>query len=213
MSNRNSRPLLDLISQNTPDIVIAMEVDTWWNNELSPLKATYPHSKHAINEVAYGLVLYSKFKIDDVTVAYLNNKNVPSFELTIRLSDDKKFILHALHPVPPTFFRKLPDNEGQQENALKKIGAEISDAKLPIVVAGDLNDAVWSRVDNLTQTDNILFDVRVGRGFYNTFNANNYLMRWPLDHVFVSKEFKVKKIQRLTTIDSDHFPLLVELVL
>lgn len=85
--------------------------------------------------------------------------------------------------------------------------------KLPTVVAGDLNDVVWSYVDELTGTENILYHVRVGRGFYNSYNAENVFMRWPLDHVFVTKDFRLKQLERLPRIGSEHFPIFVELVL
>lgn len=115
--------------------------------------------------------------------------------------------------VPPARFEDLPDNEGQHEIAMKKLGRDIVGQKLPTLVAGDLNDVVWSNVDKLTGTKDILYDVRVGRGFYNSFNAANILMRWPLDHVFVTKEFRLLNLQRLSKIGSNHFPIFVELAL
>ncbi len=56
-----------------------------------------------------------------------------------------------------------------------------------------------------------LLDPRAGRGLYNSYNANNPLFRYPLDHVFHSKHFKLVRIQRLPDIGSDHFPILIEL--
>lgn len=38
-------------------------------------------------------------------------------------------------------------------------------------------------------------------------------MRWTLDHVFVTEEFRLKKLERLPKIGSDQFPIFVELVL
>ncbi len=213
MKNRKAQPLLDLISVKKPDLILAMEVDSWWNQELMVLENEYPYSQHTINEVAYGMVLYSKLPLKQVEVAYLTHKNVPSFESTITLPNGKNINLHAIHPVPPTQFKKYPDNAGQQENALKKLGKTIEGRKLPTMVAGDLNDVVWSYVDDLTGTKNILFDVRVGRGFYNSFNAENFLMRWPLDHIFVTKEFQLKNLECLPNIGSDHFPIYAEMVL
>jgi len=55
-------------------------------------------------------------------------------------------------------------------------------------------------------------DPRKGRGFYNTFHASYFFMRWPLDHLFHSPGFKVKRIKRLAKYGSDHFALLTELV-
>lgn len=212
MTNRKAQPLIESIALKQPDLILAMEVDEWWNNELSVLENEYPYSQHAINAVAYGMVLYSKFPLKKGAVDYLTNEKVPSFESMITLSDSKTIRIHSVHPVPPTHFEDLPDNAGQQENALKKLGKKIKSRKFPTIVAGDLNDVVWSYVDELTGTKDMLYDVRVGRGFYNSFNARNFLMRWPLDHVFVTEEFQLNKLERLPKIGSDHFPIYVELV-
>lgn len=213
MSNRESEPLINIIKSKKPDLFLAMETDEWWDNELKVIEQDYPFSQQKINDVAYGMILYSKLPLQETEVDYLNNQKVPSFESTISFSDGRKLSFHSIHPVPPTHFKDLPDNAEQQEKALRKLGNEIDDRKFPTIVAGDLNDAVWSRVDALTKTENILYDVRVGRGFYNSYNANNIFMRWPLDHVFVTKEFKLKSLERLEYIGSDHYPIYVELVL
>ncbi|MHA7056078.1 endonuclease/exonuclease/phosphatase family protein [Aquimarina sp. M1] len=213
MSNRESQPLIKLIQRKQPDLILAMETDSWWNKELKVLKNEYQYAQETINEAAYGMVLYSKYPLVDIQVKYLNNKKVPSFDCDMTLSNGKHITLHCVHPVPPTHFEDLPDNEGQEEKELKKLGREVAKRKYPTIVAGDLNDVVWSYVDELTGTEDILYDVRVGRGFYNSYNAEIFLMRWPLDHVFVTEEFRLKKIERLEKIGSDHFPIYVELVL
>ncbi|UWX54225.1 hypothetical protein NYZ99_14795 [Maribacter litopenaei] len=51
-----------------------------------------------------------------------------------------------------------------------------------------------------------LLDMRKGRGFYNTYNAENFLMRWPLDHLFISSEFRFGEMHRGEKVGSDHFP-------
>ena len=213
MSNRKAEPLKDLIALKNPDLILAMEIDKWWNKELQGLKKEYPYSHHVINEVAYGMVLYSKLPIEDIEVHYLNNENVPSFESILVLPKGQKIKLYCVHPVPPVYFEKLPDNVGQKENALVQMGHKIKSRNLPVLVAGDLNDVVWSRIDKLTGTNNLLFDIRVGRGFYSSYNAENIFNRWPLDHVFVTNEFRLKKLELLPHIGSDHFPYYVELVL
>ena len=62
MSNKEFRPLLNLIKEEQPDMVLAMEVNEWWDEKLRDLIQDYPYSQHTINEVAYGMVLYSKFR-------------------------------------------------------------------------------------------------------------------------------------------------------
>jgi hypothetical protein len=78
-------------------------------------------------------------------------------------------------------------------------------------VAGDLNDVAWSATTRLFRQLSGLLDLRTGRGLYNTFNANHWYARWPLDHFFVSSHFKVIDIQRMPPVGSDHFPLLINL--
>lgn len=213
MSNRNSKKIIEIIKDKRPDIFLAMETDQWWDVQFTFLQKEYPYSQKTINDQTYGMILYSKFPMDKVEVDYLNNENVPSFQTTLHLKNNKTINFHSVHPVPPTYFDDLPDNEGKKARALERLGEEIKDAQQPILIAGDLNDVVWSKVDGITKTKNILFDVRVGRGFYNSFNAKNILMRWPLDHIFVSKEFQLKKLERLEEIGSDHFPIYAELIL
>ncbi|OBX26024.1 endonuclease/exonuclease/phosphatase (EEP) superfamily protein YafD [Gelidibacter algens] len=213
MSNNQAQPLINLIELKKPDLILGMEVNEWWSKQFESFKDEYPYSIKAINDVTYGMVLYSKFPLESSDVSYLNNRKVPSFESTVSLPNGQKISFHALHPVPPTHFEDLPDNEGQQESAMKILGDKVSGRTYPTIVAGDMNDVVWSHVDALTLTENLLYDVRVGRGFYNSFNANNIFMRWPLDHVFVTKEFRLKALERLSKIGSDHFPMFVTLVL
>lgn len=213
MNNRDARPLIDLVRDRKPDLLVVMEVDSWWNEQLSGLENDYPYTQKSINEVAYGMSLYSKFPFEDVQVNRLNNEKVPSFRVTLRLANGREAVLNSVHPVPPKSFEKFPDNQGEKEVALRKVGRDVAASALPNIVAGDFNDVVWGYTDLLTGTDDLLYDVRVGRGFYNSFDATSWFMRWPIDHIFVTQEFALHHLERLPAIGSDHFPIYVELVL
>ena len=213
MSNRQSEPLLKLIQEKSPDLVLAMEVDAWWDEQLRPIERDYPYTHEAINAAAYGMTLYSKYPFEDLQVNYLNNEKVPSFETRITLGNGQNVQLHTVHPVPPTRFEDLPDNAGQEEVAMLKLGQQVANENLPAIVAGDINDVVWGYTDELTGTEDLLHDVRVGRGFYNSYDAESFFLRWPLDHVFVTKEFAVLELERLRDVGSDHFPIYVRLAL
>ena len=56
-----------------------------------------------------------------------------------------------------------------------------------------------------------MLDPRVGRGFYNTFDARRWYLRYPLDHVFHTRDFRLVELRILPFIGSDHFPVFVRL--
>ncbi|KPQ28321.1 MAG: hypothetical protein HLUCCX14_11005 [Marinobacter excellens HL-55] len=93
------------------------------------------------------------------------------------------------------------------------IGREVDSRDKPTIVAGDFNDVAWSRTTKLFQKASGLLDPRVGRGMFNTFNARNPLLRWPLDHVFHSNHFKLVRMARGPAWGSNHFPIFIELSL
>ena len=76
---------------------------------------------------------------------------------------------------------------------------------------GDLNDVAWSPTSRLFLRLSGLLDARKGRGLYNTWNANHFLMRFPLDHIFHSHHFTLVDLERMPHIGSDHFPVYVTL--
>ena len=91
------------------------------------------------------------------------------------------------------------------------VGREIAREAKPVIVAGDLNDVAWSRTSRLFRRLSGLIDPRIGRGFYNSFHAHHWWLRWPLDHVFYSPDFLLHGLQRLPAFGSDHFPILIDL--
>lgn len=190
-----------------------METDQWWDDQLRVLSDIYPYSKRVINDKTYGMLVYSKLPLGNISVEYLSNDNVPSIHGILSLESGRKVGFHFVHPVPPTDFKDLPDNKGEKETELKKLGKKIKNDTLPLLVAGDLNDVVWAKVSTMTNTKNLLYDLRVGNGFYNSFDAKKFFARWPLDHVFVSKNFRLNKFEKLSDVNSDHFPIFVELSL
>ncbi|MGB3776904.1 MAG: endonuclease/exonuclease/phosphatase family protein [Tunicatimonas sp.] len=212
MYNREADALLDIVQQADPDMLLLMENDQWWIDHVAPLRERYPHHHELPIDNTYGLALYSRYPFKGLITKFFQHDSVPSFHCEVQLPSGRWFSFHGVHPVPP-ILSEHPDNKGQREKELVKVGALVKERSLPTVVAGDFNDVAWSNTSRLFQVSGELEDTRVGRGLFASFDAKSWIMRWPLDHVYVSDEFRVVSFRRLGYFGSDHFPLYVELAL
>lgn len=212
MTNRQADALLTIISDKDPAIVLTMEVNTWWVNQLKVLEKRYPYRIIVPTNNTYGMAMYSKFPLKNQRTLQLNHEHVPSFYTTVTLPNGQLFQLLTIHPVAPKP-SEHPDNIGEKEVALPKAARLIARQPLPAIVAGDFNDVGWSYNTQQFEEISKLEDVRYGRGMYNSFDAQSLFLRWPLDYVYVSNEFRLVDIERLPAFGSDHFPLYVRVAL
>jgi endonuclease/exonuclease/phosphatase (EEP) superfamily protein YafD len=90
-------------------------------------------------------------------------------------------------------------------------GREIARSHRPALVDRDLNDVAWSHTSRLFRRIARVLDPRVGRGIYNTFHARYWFLCLPLDHIFVTNTFLLRRLQRLPAFGSDHFPIFIAL--
>ena len=209
MSNRNIDGFFKIAQDTAPDIILAMETDAWWEKHLRRLEETYPYAVKCPLENTYGMLLYSKLELIHPKVRFLVEDDVPSIHSRVRVPPDTVAELRCLHPRPPRPFQSSTERDIE----LLLIAKEVRGLKGPVIVAGDLNDVAWSYTTSLFQKISGLLDPRVGRGLYNTFNAKNPLLRFPLDHLFHSNHFKLIQLERLPSFGSDHFPIHIRLSL
>lgn len=213
IDNRQASKFLKIVNQQNPDILLSMEVNDWWGEKLQVLKESYPyHLEYPLNN-AYGMSLYSKLPIEKMEIQFLKHSDVPSFHIIMKLPSGRFFSFYAVHPVAPVPSKKYPDNVGEEEVALLKIGNLVKENPLPSIVAGDFNDVSWSDTSVMFGKNANLSNVRIGRGLYNTFSSNSFFLRWPLDHYFVTEEFTLISLERLSKFGSDHYPLYAKFAL
>ena len=210
MSNHNSEQLISLVNTYKPDLLITLESDSWWQDKLSVLKKHYPYQVQCPKNNRYGMHVFSKFNILDAQICELIEDNIPSIHILFENHQGLKMQGHFIHPAPPSPTEK--DSSRPRDSELIMVAKALKNPSRPTIVAGDLNDVAWSRSTRLFMQISGFLDPRKGRGFYNTFHAGYFFMRWPLDHLFHSTGFTVKRIKRLAKYGSDHFALLTELV-
>lgn len=208
-TNRRADLLLAHVARYQPDIVVTLESDAWWQQQLDTLQSDYPHTVKCPLENLYGMHVYSRLPLHNTEVAWLVEENVPSIHTEVLLPEGDSVQVHFLHPAPPSPTEN--DESTERDVELLLVAKRIENLNVPIIVTGDLNDVAWSATTRLFRKISGLLDPRVGRGMFNTFHADHWFLRWPLDHIFHSSHFTLGNIQRLAHIGSDHFPVLVEL--
>lgn len=210
-SNRNFVGLLDLIRESDPDLIFLVECDHAWVRALDVLRESHPHTILLPQDNGYGLAFFSRIPLELAEWRFLRDEEIPSVKVTLLIDGDRRVHCYGLHPAPP-----VPDyaeETDQRDAELLVVAKEIRDMGEPVLVFGDLNDVAWSPTTTLFQAVSGLLDPRVGRGQFNTFHAQWPLLRYPLDHVFVSAHFELRQLRRLRDIGSDHFPILADLAL
>jgi endonuclease/exonuclease/phosphatase (EEP) superfamily protein YafD len=207
MTNRNVSEYLDLIGRCDPDIVVLAEPDAYWEEQLRQIESRYPHTMRCPLSNTYGLLLYSRLPLSDESILFRVDEDVPSFRATVTLRTGDTFEMHAIHPRPP----HVGHGTHRRDAELVLVAKEVKDLPRPVIVTGDLNDVAWSHTTRLFLRISGLLDPRLGRTFCNTFHARYALFRWPLDHVFHSRAFRLVRLERGPKTASDHFPVFVEL--
>ena len=209
MTNREVDGLARSLAETGPDIVLALETDHWWVERLACLLPEHPHRLLHPLDNTYGMALFSRLDLVEPELRFLLDEEIPSMRARVRLRSGEEIVLIGVHPEPPA--PSEAETSLPRDAELVLLGREIDREYGPVIVAGDLNDVAWSHTSRLFRRLSGLVDPRIGRGFYNSFHAHYPFLRWPLDHVFYSPDFLLRRLARLPAFGSDHFPILIEL--
>lgn len=209
--NRQAGKLKSLVREHRPDVLVTLESDQWWEDQLLELADDYPHQIRCPLDNLYGMHVWSRLPLENAETCFLVEDDVPSMHANVRINEQLAVRMHFLHPAPPSPTEN--DESTERDVELLVVAKSVQDDKdeTPIIVTGDLNDVAWSANTRLFRKTSGLLDPRVGRCMVNSFHAQHWFLRWPLDHLFHSHHFKLVRIHRLPEFGSDHFPVLVEL--
>jgi len=207
MENDDKESFHACVKKYNPDILLINEPDQDWADSISKLDEDFLYSIKYPQGNTYGMILLSKLPLTESAVNFLVKDDVPSIFTRITLPSGSIVDFYGVHPEPP----KPGTDTYERDTELLIIGKKIRETKNPTIVAGDLNDVGWSITSKLFRRYSRLVDPREGRGLYNTYNVFVPLFRYPLDHIFYSKEFGLITLKKLEDIGSDHFPLLIGL--
>lgn len=207
-TNRKYHLFIEEIKRLNPDIFITMESDILWEQAISSQLQEYVYPVKVPLSNFYGMHLYSKTPLNSSKIEYLVEDDIPSIHCAIKLNErDLKII--AIHPAPPSPTENETSKQRDAELMIVAKRCRANDAST--IVCGDLNDVVWSKTSRLFTKITGFLDPRIGRGLYPTFHAKYFLLRFPLDHLFYSKDLHVPILKRLKPFGSDHFGMYYEI--
>lgn len=207
--NDDYKGCLSVVHSNKPDLLLLLETSYEWDRQTQSLETDYKYQVKIPIDNTYGMLFYSKFPIHNAEVKYLVEDEIPSIDCQIELPSGQLVQVFAVHPTPPVPNENPRSTERDKE--LLIVAEKAKKCDLPVIVIGDLNDVAWSYTTELFLKMSELLDPRRGRGFYNTFHAKQPLMQFPLDHAFISADFKLRELKKLDNYNSDHFPIFVHI--
>ncbi|GAB2789013.1 endonuclease/exonuclease/phosphatase family protein [Halomonas shantousis] len=208
--------LLATVRREDPDLLLLIEVDQAWADEVSPLDRHYPYRVGEVRGEGLGIVLWSRFPLLEPQIKYLVSERRPSIFTTLDVPGVGPVRYIGTHPVPPGLRDRISHNDETEERR----DSRVRDAELMLVaryvkahaqarwiVTGDFNDVAWSDTTRLFADMSGLKDPRRGRGLFNTFDAKLPLLRYPIDHMFVSDGLHLANLDRVRVPGSDHFAI------
>ena len=205
--NRDFEATGAMLRRMDPDIVLLLETDDGWANWAEEALAAYPAHYEQPLENKYGLYFATRLPVRDAEIRNLAEEDTPSLTATVTKGFD--FRLYALHPRPP-----VPGQDTDERDAEIVMAArEVREQDLPAMAIGDFNDVAWSDTSQLFQRTGRFLDPRIGRGPHSTFPSAYPWLAWPLDHLFLTEEFTLVRMEVMEDVGSDHRPLYAELCL
>lgn len=215
--NDNYQAVLGELSNEFPDILLLVELDEQWREELFSLREKYEYHHEEVRGEGLGIAIWSKIRITHATVKHLISVRRASVWTQLEMASGEIINFVGVHPTPPGLLDSTGDTRRDsrvRDAELILVAKEIAArADEEWIVAGDFNDVAWSHTTRLFKRTSGLLDPRIGRTFMGTYMAQMPPCRCPIDHVFLSRGFKIKRLARKRITGSDHFAVLASIVM
>ncbi|MDJ0615475.1 MAG: endonuclease/exonuclease/phosphatase family protein [Calothrix sp. MO_192.B10] len=214
--NTHLQEIVNLVQDTKPDVALFIEVNRGMVQKLkTELKESLPYN---FRSPGGGLAIFSRSPIKNAKGENFYGQGNHNLIATLEI-DRKPVKFIGTHPLTP-ITRRTFNYRNLQLNALSNY---ISRLNQPVILAGDFNLTPWSPYYRQLIRRIKLHNTRLGFGILPSWpRTTTYinLKEWmipllniPIDHCFVSKHFKVANIYTGDNANSDHAPLIVDLVL
>ncbi|MDT0681258.1 endonuclease/exonuclease/phosphatase family protein [Roseicyclus sp. F158] len=207
LRNRDAGGLVRLVRDRSPDLLLALETNEWWDEELSALAGEMPHTVSEITGSYFGMHLFSRLPLSQTETIYPVEQDTPAILATVTLPSEDTARFIGLHPRPPHPGQSSTGRDAE----LMWAALRAREAGPGVILAGDMNATPWERTVERTQRIGALIDPRDDSGFLPTYDAKSWWMSWPLDQVLHGSGLSVMEMEVLPGFGSDHYPVEVTL--
>ncbi len=200
---------LDLVRQEKPDLLLFIELEKAWFEEVNKLSDLLPYTAPSDPKSIFEVKLKSKFPIEEFEIFPLDDPIRLTMTATIKINNQKVFLLIPHLPAPTD-----PDRFSLRNKQLNNLAEILHKQNLPTILIGDFNTSIWSPYYQEFINRTNLQNSRRGFGVLPSWFALSTklpLIASPIDQILFSKDFKAVNSYLGEDIGSDHLPLISEL--
>ena len=203
----DTRPLWQLIEQESPDVIGIIELSPTVGVALAPLDDRYPIHLKQPRDDPFGMGLWTRWPDATIEVRHTPPLGYPS--LILRREEAMSASVWLVHPFPPI----SAEAAGWRDQHLAQVADQIGRDPWAIV-AGDFNASPWSQAYVSFRRRTGLNDSSAAQLPWPTWfatGAAGALLAVPIDHILQGARWRVVERRIGPDIGSDHRPLIVSL--
>ena len=205
IKNQNHDLLSNLIVETAPDIVMLLEINQTWLDDLNLDSMGYSYSISKSRDDNFGIAFFSRYPLDRSEFLHFGSLGMPSIVATLEL-DNQPLNMIVSHPFPP----KSKELTLLRNSHMEDLMTYAAEQRGNTIVAGDINSTSWSPFFKKWLQKTNLRDSRPGFGVQPSWPTQRWWFLVPIDHILVSPGIIVTSRVVGPEIGSDHFPVLME---
>lgn len=202
--SRRASAILDEVRALAPEIVVLIEIDSWWAEQLEALEQIYPYHQVEARDGYFGMALFSRRPLEESKVRDYNGYELPSLLVRCQVGG-RTVTLIGTHPPPPV----SPLSYRIRGWHLRELAREARLREEPLIVVGDFNATPWSAAFRRFLRESGLRKSGVSREITWSPVSRSWL-GFPIDYQLASEEWVVKRWKTGKFLGSDHRGTLVE---
>lgn len=216
--NQSYPKVLSLVREQRPDVAVFIEVNDAWVKQLESLNDILPYSIAKANTDNLEIAVFSQSPLENTSLEFFGDSKKGTIlgDLTINGQIVSLIATHPRPPVKPEWFKS-------RNKQMEEISRYIQQLKTPVLMVGDLNITMWSPYYKSFVRQTGMRNARQGFGILPTWPSKSSLspvpatiaplLSIPIDHCLISPEIKVVNIRTGPNVDSDHLPVIADLVI